>query len=200
MGHAAKAMAIGALMVGATALPALANGHSCHMREGGGGGESCRMQPFAKQWGLSGRAFANRGGNGNVYTMMGLEMLKAHDDGWNGGFGVYRGMNLGDQTNVDATMHGGFLFGRDFDMGAMSLGLGVLLGGGCITTVSPTVTFSNFGAFFAGEPRVSLGFNLGPSHRLALTGSYLATTRMSQVSGPAVTLTLSTKMPKRCVR
>lgn len=197
MGHAVTAMTIGLLMLGATAVPAFANGY--HMRMGGGGGgDACRMQPFTKAWGLSGRVFANQGGNGHVYTMMGLEMVKAHDDGWNGGFALYRGMNLGDQTNVDATTHGGFLFGKDFDLGGLNLGLGVLIGGGCITTVSPTLTFSNFGAFFAGEPRVSVGVNLGEGHRLSLTGSYLATTRMSQVSGPALTLTFSTRLPRRC--
>ncbi|MBO9542277.1 hypothetical protein J7643_16935 [bacterium] len=201
MGVAVKALAIAATVLGTTALPAFAGDHMC----GGGGGAvaagtgACVMQPYTKQWGLSGRVFANQGGNGHVYTMMGLEMLKVNDDGWSGGFAMFRGLNLGDQTNVDATTHGGFLVGKAFDLGAMSLGLGVLLGGGCIITVSPTLGFSNFGAFFAGEPRVSLGLNMDERHSLTLTGSYLATTRMSQVSGPAVTLTWSTKLPKRCM-
>ncbi|HEY9899491.1 MAG TPA: hypothetical protein V6D00_09945 [Pantanalinema sp.] len=190
----ASVLAIGTMVLGVTALPALAHDHM----GGGGGGEACRMQPFTKQWGLSARAFANQGGNGSVYTMLGLEMRKVNDDGWSGGFAMARGMNLGDQSNVDATTLGGFLFGKEFGMGSFSLGLGVLLGGGCIVTASPTLAFSNFGAFFAGEPRVSLGLDLGENHRLSLTGSYLATTRMGQVSGPAITLTWSAKMPRRC--
>lgn len=189
----ATALVIGTL-VGAAALPARAQEapevpppHEM----GGGGGPGMRAMAGAHQhMNVSLRAYNNQA-NGNVYTMVGIERLRSSGDGWFGGFGWYQGFNLGMTPGVDAASHGGLILGKDFGHGPLTLGIGVLLGMGCDVVASPTLTFSDFAAYFVGEPRISLGWVMHPHAELKLSAGYLASTSMGQAAGPTAMLTLS---------
>lgn len=137
------------------------------------------------------RQFDNAQGGGAMFTQLGLSLKGVNPDGWFGGIGCYKGLNLVDQTNVDAESHGGLMGGKLWDIGPATLGVGALLGMGYIVSVTPTLGFSNFGAYLVGEPEVSLGWVVTPHVDVTLAASYEATTRPNQVGGPAVSLTLS---------
>ncbi|HEY9855607.1 MAG TPA: hypothetical protein V6D05_07710 [Stenomitos sp.] len=185
---AATTLLIGAL-VGTIAMPAIAREApnapddmaGPGMRGMGGGHRHMN-------WVL--RAYNNRA-NGNVYTMMGMEMLRSSANGWYGGFGWYKGLNLGMTPGADAASQGGLLVGKDFGEGPLTLGVGLLVGLGYSLVASPTLTFSNFAAYFVGEPRINLGWVMGPHAELELSAGYLGTTSPSMAGGPTVMLTLS---------
>lgn len=152
-----------------------------------------QAEPPARRFNVVGRALMDQG-NGATYTMLGVEMRAFNPEGWNCGFGMYRGLNLADQTSVDAQSQGGFLFGKDTDVGPVIVGTDVLGGMGGGIVASPTLTFSNFGVYFLVEPRISLAVRPMSIFEIRLSGSYLVTTRPNQASGPAVMLTLGYPM------
>lgn len=139
-------------------------------------------------WGL--RAFNNQT-NGSIYTMVGMEKVRSSPNGWFGGFGWYKGLNLGAMAGADMASHGGLIVGKDFGQGPLTLGVGLMLGMGYDLVASPALTFSGFDAYFVGEPRLSLGWVMHPHAELKLTAGYLATTNMATAAGPTAMLTLS---------
>lgn len=194
---AATVLAIGAL-VGTMGLPAIAQEtpESPPQEDMGGGagpgmgGMHAMGMGGHKHMNWSLRAYNNQA-NGNLYTMMGMEMLRSSDRGWFGGFGWYKGLNLGAGAGADMASHGGLIVGKDFGEGPLTLGVGLMLGMGYDLVASPTLTFSGFDAYFVGEPRISLGWVMNPHAELKLTAGYLATTNMAQAGGPTLMLTLS---------
>lgn len=183
---AATALVIGTL-VGSAGLPAFA----MEGRAGGGGGPDL-MERARGHRHMNGvlRCFPNQA-SGNTYTMVGMERVRSTENGWYGGYGCYSGLNLAQTAGAGIASHGGFLFGKDFGEGPLTFGVGMLLGMGYDLSASPNLTFSNFGAYFVGEPRLNLGWVMSPYCELALSAGYLATTHMGHASGPTFMLTLS---------
>lgn len=171
------------VMVGSLSVPAIAQ-QASDMPGGPG------MYGGHKHMNVVLRAYNNQA-NGNVYTMMGMEMLRSMPNGCYGGFGFYKGINLGAAAGADAAAHGGLLVGKDFGTGPLTVGVGALLGMGYDLVASPTLTFSDFAAYFVGEPRISVGWVMNPHAELSLTAGYLATTNPSQAGGPTLMLTMS---------
>lgn len=190
------ALVIGAT-VGSMALPARAQEAPEKDTLGGGGGPGMHgmggmhAMGGAHQHMNGGLRFYNNQANGNLYTMVGFERLHSSANGWFGGMGWYKGLNLGMTPGADMAGHGGLLLGKDFGQGPLTLGIGVMVGMGYDLVASPTLTFSDFAAYFVGEPRVSLGWVMHPHAELKLSAGYLASTSMGQAAGPTVMLTLS---------
>lgn len=199
MKFAATTLLIGAL-VGSIGAPAMAQevpdedqwggGGGPHMGMGGGPGMGTMGTGAHKHMNLVLKAFNNQA-TGNTYTMLGMELLRSSASGWYGGFGCYKGLNLGVTAGADMAGHGGALFGKDFGAGPLTLGVGLLLGMGYNLTASPTLTFSNFAAYFVGEPRLNLGWVMSPHAELSVSAGYLATTNPTAAGGPTLMLTLS---------
>lgn len=204
----AAGLAVGSACLG-LAPPALAHGNDCSVcvqamgdeDYGGGGGRRMdrRMMRAAhggghKHFNLVVQPYWNLNSD-QIFTLLGLEMVKQDSLGWKGGLGMYSGMNLGISTQTNTFSYGGVIFGKDWTAGPLSLTSGVLLGFGRTANILPDVLpsgISNFYMFGVAAPRLGLAWTVYDRMEIGVDASYLFTTQAGVGHSPAVSLRLST--------
>lgn len=147
-------------------------------------------RPMNRSAGLAVKPFFNVP-TSQTFTLVGVEMLGDHHNGWLGGMGWYGGLDLGIKSYSSLLEYGGLLVRREIPLGPLDLSAGVLGGFGYTTNVFPNLTFSNFYFYGVLEPQIGLVQVFDNGARMGIDLSYLVASVPERVRGPVLTLRFS---------